>query len=49
MHIFIDSVSQIIFFLVDISNIAYFFIFCVKKNKNFLKDIWKMGLHLPKT
>ena len=42
IHIFINSVSQIIFFLVDISTIAYFFIIFVKKKKNFVK----MGLYL---
>ena len=47
IYIFIDSVSQIIFFLVDISTIAYFSIICVKK-ANFLKDRWKMGLYLSK-
>ena len=31
IHIFFDSVEQIIFFLVDISTIAYFFIIFVKK------------------
>ena len=35
IHIFIDPVSQIIFFLVDISIIAYFFTICVKKGKIF--------------
>ena len=37
IHIFIESVSQIIVFLVDTSNMSHFFPFCVKKAK-YLKD-----------
>ena len=45
--IFIDPVSQIIFFSVDISTMAYFFINCFEKTK-FLKDSSKMGPYLQK-
>ena len=45
IHIFIESVSQIILFLVDTSFIAHFFRICVKKAK-YLKDSWKMESYL---
>ena len=45
IHIFIESVSQIILFLVDTSLIAHLFLTCVKKAK-YLKDSWKMGPYL---
>ena len=37
IHIFIESVSQILLFLVDTSFIGHFFLICVKKPK-YLKD-----------
>ena len=40
IHIFIESVSQIILFLADTSLIAHFFLICVKKAR-YLKDSWK--------
>ena len=42
IRIFIDPVSQIIFFLVDILTMAYFFINCAEK-ANFFKDSSRMG------
>ena len=44
---FIDPVSQVIFFLVDITSIAYFYIMFVKKAK-VLKDSPQMGPYLSK-
>ena len=35
IHIFIDPMPQIIFFLVDILTMAYFFINCAEKAKFF--------------
>ena len=45
IHIFIESVSQIILFLVDTSVIAHFFLICVKQAR-YSKDSWKMGMFL---
>ena len=47
IRIFIGPVSQIIFFLEDISTVAQFFIKCVKKAK-FFKNSSKMGPYLSK-
>ena len=45
IHIFIESVSQVILFLVETSLIARLFPICVKRAK-YLKDSWKMGPYL---
>ena len=45
IHIFIESVSQLLLFLVDTSLIGHFFLICVKKSK-YLKDSLKMGPYL---
>ena len=39
IHIFIESLSQIILFLADTSLIAHFFLICVKKAR-YLEDGW---------